>query len=92
MRELLIWSIDKFFTVIYMLIFIRIVLSWIRTNSYNKYIVLIYQLTDPILEPFRRLISRFGLDTGMIDFSPLVAYLVLQFIENLIIKAIWLIL
>lgn len=92
MRELLIWSIDKFFTVIYMLIFIRIILSWIRTNSYNKYIVLIYQLTDPILEPFRRLISRFGLDTGMIDFSPLVAYLVLQFIENLIIKTIWLIL
>lgn len=91
MKELLIWSTGKFFTVIYILIFIRIALSWIRINSYNKYTVLIYQLTDPILEPFKRLISRFGLDTGMIDFSPLVAYLALQFIENLIKRIIWLI-
>ncbi len=90
MKNLLIWSVSKFFAIIYILIFIRIALSWIRVSSYNKYVALIYQLTDPILEPFKRLISRFGLDTGMIDFSPLIAYLVLQFIENIIKRIIWL--
>lgn len=90
-KELLIWSVDKFFSIVYLLMFIRIALSWVRINSYNKYVVLIYQLTDPILEPFKRLISRFGIDTGMIDFSPIIAFFVLQLIENFIKRIIWLI-
>lgn len=90
-KELLIWSIDKFFSIVYLLMFIRIALSWVRINSYNKYVVLIYQLTDPILEPFKRLISRLGIDTGMIDLSPIIAFFVLQFIENFIKRIIWMI-
>ena len=90
-KELLIWSVDKFFSIVYLLMFVRIALSWVRINSYNKYVVLIYQLTDPILEPFKRLISRFGIDTGMIDFSPIIAFFVLQLIENFIKRIIWLI-
>lgn len=90
MKELLIWSVDKFFSIVYLLIFIRLALSWIRVNSYNKYIALIYQLTDPILEPFRTLMSKFGIDTGMIDFSPIIAYFVLELIESLIKRIIWL--
>ena len=90
MKELLIWSVDKFFSIVYLLIFIRLALSWIRVNSYNKYIALIYQLTDPILEPFRTLMSKFSIDTGMIDFSPIIAYFVLELIESLIKQIIWL--
>lgn len=90
-KELLIWSVGKFFAVVYLLIFIRIILSWISINSYNKYVALIYQLTDPILEPIKRAISRFGIDTGMIDFSPIIAYFVLQLIENFIKRILWLI-
>ena len=85
---MLIWSVGKFFGVIYLLIFIRIVLSWVRVNSYNKYVVLVYQLTDPVLEPFKNLMYRLGLQTGMIDFSPLIAYMVLQIIENFIKRII----
>jgi len=71
--------------------FVRIALSWVRVSPYNKVVNTIYQITDPILEPFKRLIDRFGLNTGMIDFSPLIAYLVLQFVEKLIIRTLWLI-
>lgn len=71
--------------------FVRIALSWVRVSHYNKVVNTIYQITDPILEPFKRLIDRFGLNTGMIDFSPLIAYLVLQFVEKLIIRTLWLI-
>jgi YggT family protein len=89
LRGILIWSVSKFFSVIYLLIFIRMVLSWIRLSPYNSLVNIIYQLTEPILEPFRRLMDRTGINTGMIDFSPLIAYLVLQLLEGIIIRALW---
>lgn len=86
---MLIWSVSKFFSVIYLLIFIRIIFSWIRVNKYNKYIEIIFQLTDIILDPVRKLIERLGIDTGMIDLSPLVAYFLLQLVESSIKRIIW---
>ncbi|NLN47708.1 MAG: YggT family protein, partial [Clostridiales bacterium] len=56
---------------------------------YNKYIEIIFQLTDMILDPVRKLIERFGIDTGMIDLSPIIAYFLLQLIENSIKRIIW---
>ncbi len=89
LKGLLIWSINKFFSIIYLLILIRIILSWVRVGSYNKYVAFIFQLTDLILDPFKKLIDRLGIDTGFIDLSPIVAYFVLQLIENALKKIIW---
>lgn len=86
---MLIWSVSKFFSVIYLLILIRIIFSWVRVNKYNKYIEIIFQLTDMILDPVRKLIERFDIDTGMIDLSPIIAYFLLQLIENSIKRIIW---
>ena len=90
MRGILIWSVSKFFSIIYLLMFIRILLSWIRVSPNNSLVNIIYQLTDPILEPFRNLIDRAGINTGFIDFSPLIAFFVLQLLESLIIRVLWL--
>lgn len=68
------------FELIYLLIFARVILSWMRLNSNNKFSTMIYSLTEPILEPFRRLLDRFNIGGGMIDFSPIVAILIIQFI------------
>ncbi|RBP39190.1 YggT family protein [Garciella nitratireducens] len=68
------------FELIYFLIFIRVILSWIRLNSSNKFIMMIYNLTEPILEPFRKLLDRFNIGGGMIDFSPIVAIFIIQLI------------
>ncbi|HHT50053.1 MAG TPA: YggT family protein [Eubacteriaceae bacterium] len=68
-----------FFQLIYYLIFIRVILSWIRPNPRNQIVMLLYNLTDPILEPFRMLTYKLNIG-GMIDFSPLIAILAIQFI------------
>jgi len=65
-------------------------LSWVRINPYNSLVNIIYQLTEPILEPFRRLMDRTGINTGMFDLSPLIACLVLQLLESIIIRSLWL--
>ncbi|QXM05845.1 YggT family protein [Crassaminicella indica] len=78
-------SVDYFFRVLDFLIIARILMSWLNPNPYSTIPKLIYQLTEPILAPFRNLLFRFGLGRGMIDFSPIIAVIFLDFIRNIII-------
>ena len=59
-----------------LMIVIRIVLSWVLTGT-NKALRLLHRLTDPILEPFRRLIPTIG----MFDISPIVVLFLLNFLQ-----------
>jgi len=59
-----------------LLIVIRIVLSWV-TSSVNRLTRLLMKLTDPILEPFRRIIPPLG----MFDISPIVVLILLNFLQ-----------
>ena len=61
------------------LILLRVVVSWYSPRSVNKLIIILYRLTEPFLAPLRRIIPRFG----PLDFSPLVAVILLQLIRNL---------
>ena len=51
---------------------IRIVLSWVPHNPYNKAIQFLYKITDPVLNPVRKLIPPFK----GIDFSPVIVFIV----------------
>jgi len=69
------------FKVIYFLLVIRIILSWFQVSPYSELASLLYRVTDPILLPFRRLPLRIG----MIDFSPILAFLILSFLDSFIV-------
>jgi len=51
---------------------------------YSKIADFIYQLTEPILAPCRALLDKFGLGMGMVDFSPILAYMILRFVQMLV--------
>lgn len=59
---------------------IRIVLSWIPHNPYNQAIRFLYKITDPVLNPVRKLIPPFK----GIDFSPIIVFLGLGILKQLI--------
>jgi YggT family protein len=80
MKLILATTVSYFFDFLNLMILIRVFLTWFNFNPENKFIVLIFQLTDPVLEPFRKLASKFGLNTGMIDFSPIISLLFLYYI------------
>lgn len=64
------------------LIFIRIILSWVRVNPYQPVVKFIYETTEPVLGFFRRIIPPFG----MIDFSPIAAFFALKLLGTIIIR------
>ena len=65
-------------------IFIRVLLSWFPIDPRNPLVTLLYDVTEPILEPLRRVIPRMG----MFDLSPLVALLLIQLLGRLAVNAL----
>ena len=78
--------IRTIFQIYNLLLFARILSSWFSINRSNQLYRLLYQLTEPILGPFRDIFHRFGLLSSGIDFSPIAALLILNAIENMIIR------
>jgi YggT family protein len=72
--------VDAVAQIIYVLILARIVVSWIGLNPWNPVVHWLRVIVDPILRPFRRVLPTFG----GIDFSPLLAILVIFFLDRLI--------
>jgi YggT family protein len=70
------------------LIFIRVLLSWINVDPYNRrldhpLIQILNRITDPVLEPLRRIIPPIG---GAIDVSPVVALIILEIVRQILIR------
>lgn len=60
----------------------RIISSWIpNLDRSNPIVQMLYQLTDPVLEPVRRTIPPLG----MIDLSPIIVFIALRILQSLLI-------
>jgi YggT family protein len=57
-------------------ILVRVVLTWFPVDPSNPIIRVLFEVTEPVLAPFRRVIPRIG----MFDLSPIAAMLVIQVI------------
>jgi YggT family protein len=80
--EVLITAINLFALVFNLLIFARIILSFIPSAMGNPFGRTIFELTEPLLAPIRKVVPPIG---GMFDLSPiilLIALELLQFVAN----------
>ena len=58
----------------------RSVVSWVNLGNDHPVVVIVVQVTEPILGPIRRLLPN----TGNLDFSPIVAIVALLLIRVII--------
>ena len=70
-----------FIYVLFFAIIARSILSWFPIGNTNHPIVaIVYQITEPILGPLRRIVPRLG----MFDITPMIAIILLILILSLI--------
>jgi YggT family protein len=67
-------------TVIWFLLIARVVLSWTNPMGGGGVVAFIYQATEPILAPIRRVLPP----TGGMDWSPLIAMLLLGVVVRVV--------
>jgi YggT family protein len=84
--------VNALFLVYMILIFARILLSWIPRIPYNPVlsavIGFIQQVTDPYLRIFRRIIPPLGGGGFALDLSPIIAIIVLIIARSIIVGAL----
>ncbi|MEX2025168.1 MAG: YggT family protein [Thermoleophilaceae bacterium] len=70
------------------LIFVRIVMSWIPRMPYNRWLnavlTFVRDVTDPYLNVFRRFLRPLQIGPGGLDLSPIVATFVLLIVGGIV--------
>ena len=61
--------LNSLLTVYFIILVLRSLVSWTRPDPNSDLVRFLYAITEPVLEPIRAILPQ----TGMIDFSPLVA-------------------
>lgn len=64
----------------------RVVISWLSADPYNPIVRTICNLTDPLLE---RLKSSLPLYVGGLDLSPVVAILIIMFLQRFLVQSLY---
>ncbi len=70
---------------IYAFLFVaRALVSWTGIDPYHPAAQFLYRVTEPVLAPIRRVLPQ----TGMMDFSPLVAMLLISVIGQIVVAVL----
>jgi uncharacterized protein YggT (Ycf19 family) len=84
-RYYLIVLVDKTIKILYIVVLIRCVFSWLpynyRNNSLGK---AVYHITDPFLRPIQKLIPPVG-----IDFSPIILFMLIRLIRHILMSILY---
>jgi YggT family protein len=84
--------VSALFYVYLILIFIRILLSWIPRLPYNpvlhSIVTFVHDVTDPYLRLFRRILPPVGGGGFALDLSPIIGVLVLVIARAIVVGAI----
>jgi YggT family protein len=72
------------FTILKLAIVVRVISSWLPISPYSAWVRWSYLLSEPVLQPLRRVIPVLG---GL-DISPIVAYILLNIVESLLFRLV----
>ncbi len=78
------YLVNVILTVMYWLILLRAIISWVSPDPFNPIVQFLHRTTDPVLEPIRRL-----LPTMPLDFSPLIAFFGIIFLKQFLVASLY---
>jgi len=71
-------------TIMYWLILIRALISWVNPDPFNPIVQFLMRVTEPILEPIRRLLPALP-----IDISPIIAFFIIIFLQRFLVASLY---
>jgi len=78
--------LDIGLTILYWLILVRALISWVNPDPHNPIVQFLYKTTEPILYPIRKILPL-GLRLG-IDISPIIAFLAIMFLKSFLVRTL----
>jgi len=71
-------------TIMYWLILIRALLSWVNPDPFNPLVQFLMRTTEPVLEPIRRVMPHMA-----IDISPIIAFFIILFLQKFLVASLY---
>lgn len=68
------------------IIIARAILSWVNPDPYNPIVRFLYSATEPVLYRIRRAVPLY---TGGIDFSPIIVFVVILFLQQFLVRSLY---
>ena len=78
--------LDIFFQSAYLILMIRVLLSWIPHDRFHPIVDIIYKCSDPILSPFKNIVPSWKIG---IDLSPIFAFIALGIAKEFLFKILF---
>ena len=76
--------VNLIFETLWWVILGRVLMSWFDPSGNYRISRILYDMSEPILAPARRILPSFG----GVDWSPLVTMIVLNLLENFILRSL----
>jgi len=77
--------VDMLLTTVYVILLVRVLLSWVNPDPYNPIVQFLYGVTEPILRPLRSVIPP----VSGFDLSPILAFIALMFIKSFLVSTLF---
>ena len=71
-------------SIYYWIILIRALISWVNPDPFNPIVQFLIRVTEPVLAPIRRFLPPMA-----IDISPLIAFLVILFLQRFLVQTLY---
>jgi YggT family protein len=84
-RDFVISFVRILFFILQFAIIVRALMSWFNPSPDNPIVRIVYEITEPVLAPLRRIVPRIG----MMDTTPIVAILLMQVIESVLVQTLF---
>ena len=81
MEQIIVRPIEIIFSILSFGILARVLISWVRVDPAHPAVQFLYDVTEPILRPIRDLMPNMG----TFDFSPIIALLLLNVVEGMLL-------
>jgi YggT family protein len=84
MEQIVVRPIEIIFSIVSFAVLARVLLSWVRVDPTHPAVQFLFDITEPLLRPIREMMP----DMGMFDFSPIIALLLLNVLQGLLLYII----
>ena len=78
------WVVSILLTIMYWVILVRALLSWVNPDPFNPIVQLLTRLTEPVLEPIRRLLPPMP-----VNISPIIAFFIIFFLQRFLVASLY---
>ena len=82
--DALAYLVSILLTIMYWLILVRALLSWVNPDPFNPIVQFLTRVTEPILEPVRRLLPPLPL-----DISPIIVFFIIIFLQKFLVASLY---